>query len=83
MPGCAQKNSPVMSVIVATVVQLIAPRRRRRASTTVTAGYVETTTSGSCLAIVRASGREPNTHSSQRASERTGSTHFSSQYTIV
>ena len=38
IPGCAQKNRPVRSVIVATVGQLIAPRRRSRASTTVTAG---------------------------------------------
>ncbi len=52
MPGCAQKNRPVRSVIVATVGQRTAPVRRRRASTTVTAGYVETTTSGSCAAIV-------------------------------
>ena len=59
MPGWAQKNRPVRSVIVATVGQLTSPVRRSRASTTVTAGYVETTTSGSCSAIVRASGREP------------------------
>ena len=38
MPGWAQKNRPVRSVIVATVGQLTSPVRRRRASTTVTAG---------------------------------------------
>ncbi len=38
MPGCAQKNRPVRSVIVATVGHWIAWVRRRRASTTVTAG---------------------------------------------
>ena len=38
MPGCAQKNRPVRSVIVATVGQRTAPVRRSRASTTVTAG---------------------------------------------
>jgi hypothetical protein len=38
MPGCAQKNSPVRSVIVATVEQRTSPVRRSRASTTVTAG---------------------------------------------
>ena len=38
IPGWAQKNSPVRSVIVATVGQCTAPVRRSRASTTVTAG---------------------------------------------
>ena len=38
MPGCAQKNRPVRSVIVATVGHLTSPVRRSRASTTVTAG---------------------------------------------
>ena len=38
IPGCAQKNRPVRSVIVATVGHLTSPVRRRRASTTVTAG---------------------------------------------
>ena len=38
MPGCAQKNRPVRSVIVATVGQLTSPMRRSRANTTVTAG---------------------------------------------
>ena len=38
MPGCAQKNRPVRSVIVATVGQRTSPVRRRCASTTVTAG---------------------------------------------
>jgi len=38
MPGWAQKNKPVRSVIVATVGQSTIPRRRSRASTTVTAG---------------------------------------------
>ena len=83
MPRCAQKNRPVRSVIVATVGQPTAPVRRSRASTTVTAGYVDTTTSGSWRAIARASGRDPNTHSSQRVKVRIGSTRLSSQYTIV
>ena len=77
IPRWAQKNSPVRSVIVATVGHVIAPVRRRRASTTVTAGYVETTTSGSCSAIVRASGREPNRQSSRVAIARTGRTWLS------
>ena len=38
IPGWAQKNRPVRSVIVATVAQSISPVRRSRASTTVTAG---------------------------------------------
>ena len=38
IPGWAQKNRPVRSVIVATVGHVTAPVRRRRASTTVTAG---------------------------------------------
>ena len=79
IPGWAQKNRPVRSVIVATVGQRTTCVRRRRASTTVTAGYVETTTSGSCSAIERASGREPSRHSSLRASTRTGATLSSSQ----
>ena len=79
MPGCAQKNRPVRSVMVATVGALTTPVRRSRASTTVTAGYVETMTSGSCSAMLRASGREPNRQSRRRASTRTGATCFSSQ----
>ncbi len=79
MPGCAQKNRPVRSVIVATVGQCTCCVRRKRASTTVTAGYVETTTSGSCSAIRLASGREPNRHSKLRANTRTGATDSSSQ----
>ena len=38
MPRCAQKKSPVMSVIVATVGMSIRRRRRRWLSTTVIAG---------------------------------------------
>ena len=38
IPGCAQKNRPVRSVIVATVGQSTTLVRRSRASTTVTAG---------------------------------------------
>ena len=79
MPGWAQKNRPVRSVIVATVGQRTTPRRRRRARTTVTAGYVDTTTSGSWSAITRASGRAPNVHSDKRAYQRTGATCSSSQ----
>ncbi len=79
MPACAQKKRPVRSVIVATVGQPTMPVRRSRANTTVTAGYVDTITSGSYSVMVLASERAPNRQSSCLAIPRIGAMRFSSQ----
>ncbi len=80
IPGCAQKNRPVRSVIVATVGQRTAPCAAQSRQHDRHGGVGRHDDVGVVLGDgLRASGREPSRHSSRRVSPRIGATCSSSQ----